>query len=62
MVHMSNSSSKPSPPHPPESHECCGTGCIPCVMDIYEEARWEYEMALKKWQDAHPAATESDAQ
>jgi hypothetical protein len=35
------------PPRKPEPHECCGTGCIPCVMDIYEEELWEYERALK---------------
>jgi hypothetical protein len=37
----------PQPPRKPEPHECCGTGCIPCVMDIYEEELWEYEKALK---------------
>jgi len=37
----------PSPPRKPEPHECCGTGCIPCVMDIYEEELFEYEKALK---------------
>lgn len=34
-------------PRKPEPHECCGTGCIPCVMDIYEEELYEYEKALK---------------
>ena len=37
---------KPTPPRKPEPHECCGTGCIPCVMDLYEEELWEYEKAL----------------
>jgi hypothetical protein len=37
----------PPPPRKPEPHECCGTGCIPCVMDIYEEELFEYEKALK---------------
>lgn len=36
------------PPRKPEPHECCGTGCIPCVMDIYEEELFEYEKALKR--------------
>jgi len=39
--------SVPPPPRKPEPHECCGTGCIPCVMDIYEEELFEYEKALK---------------
>ena len=37
-----------TPPRKPEPHECCGTGCIPCVMDIYEEELYEYEKAMKK--------------
>ena len=36
------------PPRKPEPHECCGTGCIPCVMDIYEEELYEYEKAVKR--------------
>ena len=40
----------PQPPRKPEPHECCGTGCIPCVMDIYEEELWEYERSLKQLQ------------
>ncbi len=41
---------KPNPPRKPEPHECCGTGCIPCVMDIYEEELWQYEKDLKAWE------------
>jgi Oxidoreductase-like protein, N-terminal len=41
---------KPNPPRKPEPYECCGTGCIPCVMDIYEEELWQYEKDLKAWQ------------
>ncbi|HCG52766.1 MAG: oxidoreductase-like domain-containing protein [Betaproteobacteria bacterium] len=47
------------PPRKPEPHECCGTGCIPCVMDIYEEELWEYERSLKQWQANN--SSESDA-
>ena len=43
------------PPRKPEPHECCGTGCIPCVMDIYEEELFEYEKALKRLGDAATA-------
>jgi len=43
----------PSPPRKPEPHECCGTGCIPCVMDIYEEELWQYEKDLKVWEAAN---------
>lgn len=43
---------KPDPPRKPEPHECCGTGCIPCVMDIYEEELWQYEKDLGVWEAA----------
>lgn len=30
------------PPEPPLPGECCGSGCDPCILDVYEEelARW----------------------
>ena len=34
--------SLPEPPEKPLDNDCCGTGCIPCVFDIYEEE-------VKKW-------------
>jgi hypothetical protein len=42
----------PQPPRKPEPHECCGTGCIPCVMDNYEEELWQFEKDLKAWEAA----------
>jgi Oxidoreductase-like protein, N-terminal len=45
---------KPQPPRKPEPYECCGTGCIPCVMDVYEEALWEYEKALEAFAGSPP--------
>ncbi|MBI3715095.1 MAG: hypothetical protein HY255_03775 [Betaproteobacteria bacterium] len=41
---------KPVPPRKPDPQECCGTGCIPCVMDLYEEELWQYEKDLRAWQ------------
>lgn len=31
------------PPEPPSETDCCGTGCVPCVLDIYDEeySRWK---------------------
>jgi len=55
----------PTPPRKPEPHECCGTGCIPCVMDIYEEELWQYEKDLKAWnlaQSADPPPPVSQAE
>lgn len=35
----------PEPPEEPEDSDCCGTGCTPCVFDIYEEemSKWRKE-------------------
>jgi|GEM_PF-108566 len=62
LIVMSTTSTKPVPPREPEPQECCGTGCIPCVMDIYEEELWEYERSLKQWRAANPTESESSAQ
>lgn len=31
------------PPEYPSESDCCGTGCVPCVLDLYDEeyARWK---------------------
>ena len=33
----------PLPPEEPLPSDCCGSGCTPCVQDIYQEelARWK---------------------
>lgn len=32
----------PAPPEEPLQSDCCGTGCTPCVLDVYQEE-------LEKW-------------
>jgi Oxidoreductase-like protein, N-terminal len=49
----------PTSPNKPDPSECCGTGCIPCVMDIYEEALWQYEKDLKAWNLSQTPTSES---
>jgi hypothetical protein len=41
---------KPLPPPKPLPQDCCGTGCIPCVMELYEEAMEDYRAALARWE------------
>ena len=38
----------PEPPQEPLPSDCCGTGCSPCVMDLYQEelALWEQLRAM----------------
>ncbi len=33
----------PNEPKEPDQTECCGSGCRPCVFDLYEEKLNEYE-------------------
>lgn len=44
----------PEPPEEPLQSDCCGTGCSPCVFDIYQEdlARWEELASLTPEQRA----------
>lgn len=37
----------PPPPEKPDPSECCGSGCIPCILEVYEDEveRWREEVA-----------------
>ena len=48
---------RPEPPREPEPHECCGSGCVPCVYDNYWEKLAYYEELLGEWQKRNPQAT-----
>ncbi|MFT6408893.1 MAG: hypothetical protein ACJAQ6_002315 [Arenicella sp.] len=39
----------PPPPEKPTPHQCCGSGCVPCIYDYYYDA-------LDKWNDEHAQA------
>ena len=45
---------RPLPPKEPELEDCCGTGCVNCVFDMYQIALENYERALKAWEERHP--------
>jgi hypothetical protein len=38
----------PVKPNEPEIEDCCGTGCRPCVFDIYENKLEKYEKEIEK--------------
>ena len=33
----------PPKPEPPDPAECCGSGCEPCILELYDDEleRWE---------------------
>ena len=37
----------PKKPRKPEEGECCGSGCFPCIWDIYERDLEQHERALE---------------
>ena len=45
---------RPEPPREPQPEECCGSGCVPCVYDVYWDKLERYERALRDWQTRHP--------
>lgn len=45
---------RPLPPTRPDSNDCCRSGCVPCVFDLYEEELALYQVSLKRWQQRHP--------
>jgi hypothetical protein len=47
---------KPAPPPRPEEWACCGNGCSPCILELYEMERERYEDRLRAWHERHPQA------
>ncbi|MCA1245171.1 oxidoreductase-like domain-containing protein [Massilia sp. MS-15] len=45
---------RPVPPLAPELEDCCRSGCVPCVFDLYEDALARYQEALAAWEAAQP--------
>lgn len=46
----------PLRPVAPAPEECCGEGCVNCVLDRHDQAMERYENALAAWRARHPAA------
>ena len=39
----------PVMPQPPDAGACCGSGCDPCVFDLYEAERERYFIEMRAW-------------
>lgn len=46
----------PPKPEPPEPGDCCGSGCMPCVYDRYEDEleAWRQRVEAIKKRKAEP--------
>lgn len=47
---------RPEAPVEPQLEDCCGSGCVVCVFDVYEIARERYQQRLADWLARHPEA------
>ncbi len=45
---------RPEPPIQPTLDDCCTSGCVYCVFDMYEEKLEKYKLALAQWELRHP--------
>lgn len=52
---------KPVPPDKPLPTDCCGGGCVMCVLDVYEDQLERYQAALAAWQARHATDGNSGA-
>lgn len=50
---------RPQPPREPQLEDCCASGCVHCVFDMYQIALENYELALAAWLARHPGAAEA---
>jgi len=39
---MSSVEKIPPPPQAPDPDSCCGSGCVPCIYDYYDDALWKW--------------------
>ncbi|CEM18378.1 unnamed protein product [Vitrella brassicaformis CCMP3155] len=52
---------KPEPPEKPDPDDCCGSGCSPCIFDIYYTELEDYEKDLAVWEEAERRRREADS-
>ncbi|KQJ91163.1 uncharacterized protein LOC100823317 [Brachypodium distachyon] len=53
--------SAPEPPEKPLPGDCCGSGCVRCVWDVYYEDLEDYQKALAAHSSSSPPAGDKAA-
>ncbi|WP_273428363.1 oxidoreductase-like domain-containing protein [Chitinibacter tainanensis] len=52
---------EPQAPHEPALEECCTSGCVPCIFDIYAEALHAYRAEHLAWRARQAARDAASA-
>ncbi|MDA3914092.1 putative toxin-antitoxin system toxin component, PIN family [Oleiagrimonas sp.] len=53
---------RPQPPEKPLPSDCCGGGCIPCILDVHEDELEAYWHSLEQWLARNPPESQLDAE
>lgn len=51
----------PQAPVEPALEDCCGSGCTPCIFDLYQDAYDRYQVSLHAWQARQAPAGSGEA-
>lgn len=51
---------RPRPPAPEDYDACCGSGCDPCIFDLYDQAVERYRKSLEAWRARHPEIADAE--
>lgn len=52
---------RPAKPEPPLPAECCDSGCVRCVCEVYDEQLQAWREALALWRQRHPDVDDAPA-
>ena len=61
-VHNTSTDPRPRPPEAPLPSDCCGGGCLVCVLDAYQQEVEHYEARLAAWRLRHPEPADGPAE
>ena len=48
-IAMTEPEPEPQAPQPPQLGDCCRSGCVPCVYDLYDDALERYQRTHAAW-------------
>lgn len=52
----------PPMPERPDPEDCCGSGCMPCILDAYEQALEEWGETVARLRAEHAARQQNGKQ